>query len=179
MDMSVAPASHEDLPTPAIKDRVRPGATLSSLWTCRCTLSADSHEPGHPPPTTSLFLSVPGGSRRFGQAQDVRHPATPKSFLRACLLVNREQGVEVEEGVIFNMEMYTNVLLVTANVGSLFENVSCPKQCGLKKKIKAAPRRIAARRLYLTLVGSSKGGGGEKNKTTGQRVGMLASAVSC
>lgn len=33
------------------------------------------------------------------------------------------------------MEMYTNVLLVTANVGSLFENVSSPDQQGLKLKL--------------------------------------------
>lgn len=139
--MRVAPANHEDLLTPAIKDQVRSGATLfSSHWTCRCTLSADSREPADPPSPTLSLSWASQGSRRFGQAPDVRHLATARSFLRAACSPR-------EKGASFNMEMYTNVLLVTANVGSLFENVSSPDQ--QRVEIKAAPGCNACQRIIL------------------------------
>ena len=48
------------------------------------------------------------------------------------------------------METFTDVLLVTANVGSLFDNVS---ELTGKSKIKTTPDRGAARGLYLMLLG--------------------------
>lgn len=49
------------------------------------------------------------------------------------------------------METYTDVLLVTANVGSLFDNVSITLDN--KSKVNITPGCSAGRGLYLMLLG--------------------------
>lgn len=144
MDARAAPAKHRAPLTPATtEDRVRPGVPLSSYWhvVVLWTLIVATRPP--PSPTHGASLGSQGSRRSglgwAGQAQVVvRHPA---EFPRAAWTQT--------EGIV-NMEMHTNVLLVTANVGSLFENVSslnstaprCTAAGGLRSKLGGFQRNI-------------------------------------